>query len=114
MAGSVGGRGSTRSTGCKAMFRVAKEFKVCYGHRLLDYSGKCRHLHGHNGRAVITLAAAALDELGMVIDFSRLKDVVGGWIDQTLDHQMILHKDDPVLPFLRQQGEPVHVLDVNP
>jgi 6-pyruvoyltetrahydropterin/6-carboxytetrahydropterin synthase len=50
----------------------------------------------------------------MVVDFSRLKRVVGGWIDETLDHKMLLHKDDPVLPFLRQQGEPVHVLEVNP
>jgi 6-pyruvoyltetrahydropterin/6-carboxytetrahydropterin synthase len=96
------------------MYSVTREISFCYGHRLLDYSGKCRHLHGHNGRAVITLAAASLDELGMVVDFSRLKGVVGGWIDETLDHKMILHKDDPVLPFLRQQGEPVFVLDVNP
>jgi 6-pyruvoyltetrahydropterin/6-carboxytetrahydropterin synthase len=48
------------------------------------------------------------------VDFSRLKDVVGGWIDATLDHKMLLHKDDPLLPLLRRQGEPVFVLDVNP
>lgn len=96
------------------MYRVTREIRFCYGHRLLNYDGKCRHLHGHNGRAVITLAAAALDNLGMVMDFTRIKDVVSSWIDNTLDHRMLLHKDDPVLPFLRQQGEPVHVLDVNP
>jgi 6-pyruvoyltetrahydropterin/6-carboxytetrahydropterin synthase len=50
----------------------------------------------------------------MVVDFSHLKQVVGGWIDEALDHKMLLHKDDPVLPLLRAQGEPVHVLDVNP
>jgi 6-pyruvoyltetrahydropterin/6-carboxytetrahydropterin synthase len=96
------------------MYRVARELTFCYGHRLLNYDGKCRHLHGHNGRAVLTLAAARLDELGMVMDFTRLKRVVGAWIDETLDHKMLLHKDDPILPFLRQQGEPVCVLDVNP
>jgi 6-pyruvoyltetrahydropterin/6-carboxytetrahydropterin synthase len=96
------------------MYRVMRELTFCYGHRLLNYDGKCRHLHGHNGRAVLTLASARLDELGMVVDFTRLKRVVGSWIDETLDHKMLLHKDDPVLPFLRQQGEPVHVLDVNP
>ena len=37
------------------MFRVTREIFFCYGHRLLNYEGKCRHLHGHNGRAVITL-----------------------------------------------------------
>jgi 6-pyruvoyltetrahydropterin/6-carboxytetrahydropterin synthase len=96
------------------MYRVTREIHFCYGHRLLNYDGKCRHLHGHNGRAVITLEANALDPLGMVMDFSHIKQVVTNWIDETLDHKMLLHKDDPVLPYLRQQGEPVYVLDVNP
>jgi len=96
------------------MYRVTREIKFCYGHRLLNYDGKCRHLHGHNGRAVITLETAQVDRLGMVVDFSRIKEVVSAWIDQTLDHKMLLHRDDPVLPFLQRQGEPVYVLDVNP
>lgn len=96
------------------MYRVTREIHFCYGHRLLNYDGKCRHLHGHNGKAVITLEADRLDNLGMVMDFTRIKQVVSTWIDQTLDHRMLLHQDDPVLPILRQQGEPVHVLSVNP
>ena len=96
------------------MYRVTREIRFCYGHRLIHYDGKCRHLHGHNGRAVIAIAADKLDALGMVMDFSRIKRVVNGWIDDTLDHKMLLHKDDPVLPLLRQQNEPVFVLDVNP
>jgi 6-pyruvoyltetrahydropterin/6-carboxytetrahydropterin synthase len=93
---------------------VSREITFCYGHRLLKYDGKCRHLHGHNGKAVITLESEKLDALGMVVDFSRLKRVVGGWIEEALDHQMILHRDDPALPYLRSQGEPVFVTDVNP
>jgi 6-pyruvoyltetrahydropterin/6-carboxytetrahydropterin synthase len=96
------------------MFRVTREITFCYGHRLLHYDGKCRHLHGHNGKAVLTLEAAELDRHGMVLDFSRIKRVVQTWIDDNLDHRMLLHKDDPVLPFLHQQGEPVFVMDVNP
>jgi 6-pyruvoyltetrahydropterin/6-carboxytetrahydropterin synthase len=96
------------------MFQVTKEIRFCYGHRLLNYEGKCRYLHGHNGRAVITLAAPALDALGMVVDFSHIKRVVGAWIDAHLDHRMILHRDDPVLPVLNQQAEPVFLMDVNP
>ena len=96
------------------MFRVTREIHFCYGHRLLDYDGKCRHLHGHNGKAVITIEAPALDRLGMVMDFSAIKRVVSTWIDGTLDHRMLLHRDDPALPFLRELGEPVVVLDVNP
>jgi 6-pyruvoyltetrahydropterin/6-carboxytetrahydropterin synthase len=96
------------------MYRVTREISFCYGHRLLNYNGKCRHLHGHNGRAVITLSAADLDTLGMVADFSHIKQVLQGWIDDALDHKMLLHEADPVLPFLRQQGEPVFVMKVNP
>lgn len=96
------------------MFRVSREIKFCYGHRLLDYAGKCRYLHGHNGRAIITIENEQLDDLGMVMDFSEIKRVVSTWIDENLDHRMILHRDDPILPTLRQMGEPVYVVDVNP
>lgn len=96
------------------MYRVTREIHFCYGHRLLDYSGKCRHLHGHNGRAVITLESDSLDPLGMVMDFTRIKQSVAAWIDATLDHRMLLHERDPALPWIRQQNEPVYVMSVNP
>lgn len=96
------------------MYRVTREIHFCYGHRLLQYDGKCKNLHGHNGKAVITLEADKLDGLGMVVDFGKLKETVGKWIDATLDHRMILHRDDPVLPYLLSQGEPIHVVDTNP
>lgn len=96
------------------MFKVTKEIHFCYGHRLLNYAGKCRHLHGHNGKAVVTLEAPSLDALGMVVDFSAIKRVLGKWIDETLDHRMLLHKDDPILAELVRQGEPFVTLDANP
>src|ERR687884_517936 len=96
------------------MFRVTREIHFCYGHRLLNYSGKCRHLHGHNGKAVITLAGRSLDELGMVMDFTRLKKTVGPWIDEALAQKIPLPRTAPALAFLKPQGEPVYILDVNP
>lgn len=96
------------------MFQVTRELRFCYGHRLLNYDGKCRHLHGHNGRALITLESEHLDTLGMVVDFSTIKRVVGGWIDAHLDHRMILHRNDPVSPTLEAQGEPIFLMTENP
>jgi 6-pyruvoyltetrahydropterin/6-carboxytetrahydropterin synthase len=96
------------------MFRVTREIDFCYGHRLLNYDGKCRHLHGHNGRAVIVLESPKLDGRGMVLDFSDIKRVVSRWIDETLDHRMILCRDDPAVPSLKQLGEPLHLIDSNP
>lgn len=96
------------------MFRVTRQIDFCYGHRLLNYDGKCRFLHGHNGRAVIALAAETLDARGMVLDFSDIKNVVSRWIDDNLDHRMILHRDDPIVPTLQQAGEPLYLVDRNP
>ena len=96
------------------MFRVTKEIHFCYGHRLLDYEGKCRHLHGHNGRLEITLEAEGTDHRGMVVDFTDIKRVVKGWVDEHLDHKMILCRDDPILPSLREIGEPFFLLDETP
>ncbi|MCC6124679.1 MAG: 6-carboxytetrahydropterin synthase [Pirellulales bacterium] len=96
------------------MFRVSREIDFCYGHRLLNYEGKCRHLHGHNGRAIITIEAESLDGRGMVVDFNEIKRRINTWIDDHLDHRMILHREDPIVPLLQNQGEPMYLLDVNP
>lgn len=96
------------------MFRVTREIDFCYGHRLLNYQGKCRYLHGHNGKAVITLQSDSLDARGMVVDFSDIKRAVSAWIDEVLDHRMILHRDDPVVPILQNLGEPIFVMEANP
>jgi 6-pyruvoyltetrahydropterin/6-carboxytetrahydropterin synthase len=96
------------------MFRVTREINFCYGHRLLNYDGKCRHLHGHNGRAVITLEAPELDPRGMLVDFAEIKQSVQRWIDETLDHNMLLCREDPLLPLLQERGERVYVMDTNP
>lgn len=96
------------------MYRVTREINFCYGHRLLNYDGKCKYLHGHNGRAVITIESPELDHRGMVLDFSDIKRVVSDWIDKNLDHRMILHRDDPARAALEKLGEPVYLVDTNP
>jgi len=96
------------------MYSVTKRIDFCYGHRLLNYDGVCKHPHGHNAVAEIEVRTASLDDRHMVCDFSDIKRIVKGWIDQELDHKMILRRDDPLLEPLRQQGEPVFVVDENP
>lgn len=96
------------------MYRVSREIDFCYGHRLLNYDGKCRYLHGHNGKAVISIEADKLDHRGMVLDFSDIKQVVSKWIDDNLDHRMILNREDPVVPMLQEMNEPLHLIDTNP
>ncbi len=95
-------------------FEVAKQIAFCYGHRLLDYRGKCQHPHGHNGLAEIAVRSAQLDLRGMVVDFGDIKGHVKTWIDANLDHQMLLRSDDPLVGILREMGEPVFEMEQNP
>src|SRR5260370_34832034 len=96
------------------MFSVTKRIDFCYGHRLLEYDGICKHPHGHNAVAEIEVRTDALDDRNMVVDFSDIKRVVKGWIDRELDHKMILRHDDPLVDALKSLGEPVFLLDSNP
>ena len=96
------------------MYCVTKRIEFCYGHRLLDYDGVCKHPHGHNGIAEIEIRTDALDRRNMVTDFNDIKRVVKTWIDRELDHKMILRQDDPLVGVLRSLGEPMYVVDSNP
>jgi 6-pyruvoyltetrahydropterin/6-carboxytetrahydropterin synthase len=96
------------------MYSVTKKIDFCYGHRLLDYEGACRHPHGHNAVAEVEIRTERLDKRNMVADFTDIKQIVKGWIDRELDHKMILRHDDPLVKLLQSLGEPIYVLDSNP
>ena len=95
-------------------YRATVQIHFCYGHRLLDYDGPCAHPHGHNGLVEIELETAELDARGMVVDFGDVKRDLKGWIDATMDHQMLLRRDDPLAEWMREHGEPVRLFDENP
>ncbi len=96
------------------MYSVTKRIDFCYGHRLLDYDGICKHPHGHNATAEIEIRTDSLDPRNMVCDFSDIKRVVKGWVDRELDHKMILRRDDPLVGPLQALNEPVYLVDSNP
>ena len=62
------------------MFQVVKQIHFCYGHRLLNYQGKCAHPHGHNGLVEVQFSSNELDKRGMVLDFDEIKQCVKTFI----------------------------------
>lgn len=96
------------------MYSVTKRIEFCYGHRLLDYDGVCKHPHGHNATAEVEVRTDSLDPRNMVADFSDIKRVIKGWVDRELDHKMILRRDDPLVPALQALNEPIFLVDSNP
>ncbi len=95
-------------------YAVTRLIHFCYGHRLMNYDGKCRHPHGHNGRIEITIKRKGLDRLGMVMDFEEIKERVQKWVDRELDHKMLLNEKDPLVGVLRGLNEPVVTMKGNP
>ncbi len=96
------------------MFTVSEEVRFCYGHRLMDYVGRCARIHGHNARVELVLAAKTLDRRGFVMDFGDLEETAKRFVDDTLDHRLLLRRDDPVIPSLEAAGEVFVALDGNP
>ena len=96
------------------MFTISRQFTFCYAHRLREHRGKCAHLHGHNGTVKIDLWNSQLDPQGMVTDFADMKQLMGEWIETTLDHRSILNEADPLVDLLRKLGEPVLTLPGEP
>ncbi|MBI2362538.1 MAG: 6-carboxytetrahydropterin synthase [Elusimicrobia bacterium] len=96
------------------MYAVTKHISFCYGHRLLEYSGKCRHLHGHNGILEIEIEKAKLDKLGFVMDLSDISALVKKWVDDELDHKMLLNQNDPVIAMMKEHQQPYVAVAGNP
>jgi 6-pyruvoyl-tetrahydropterin synthase len=59
------------------LFEVAYETTFCATHRLTDGGRPIEPLHGHDWRVEAVAAGESLDGLGVILDFERLKDVVG-------------------------------------
>ena len=73
------------------MYTVTKRIEVSGSHQLkLPYNSKCKNLHGHNWVIEVMLQSEKLDENGMVLDFTKIKEIVN-----RLDH---VHIND-IVPF---------------
>ena len=66
------------------MYKVKKRLEISAAHQLkLSYESKCENLHGHNWIIDIYLASQELNQDGMVMDFTHIKQA----IHKKLDHK---------------------------
>jgi 6-pyruvoyltetrahydropterin/6-carboxytetrahydropterin synthase len=82
-------------------YLIKKEMKFDAAHRLLDYKGKCRDLHGHTYKVVVELLCKKLDKQSIAVDFSIVKALFSGWIDENWDHNTILNENDSLIGLLK-------------
>jgi 6-pyruvoyltetrahydropterin/6-carboxytetrahydropterin synthase len=70
------------------MFEVSVEETFSAGHALRGYKGKCENPHGHNYRVRVSLVGEELDKIGLLYDFTALKQAMKQAIEQ-LDHKFL-------------------------
>ncbi|MFA6637049.1 MAG: 6-carboxytetrahydropterin synthase QueD [Candidatus Omnitrophota bacterium] len=70
------------------MYTVSVESKFSSAHNLRGYRGKCEDLHGHNWKVRMSVSSDTLDEIGMVRDFTVLKEELNKAVDG-LDHKYL-------------------------
>lgn len=84
------------------------------GHRVLNQAFKCHNLHGHTYKYTLTFSYHTSQEIGYAIDFSEIKRIGCQWIDDTLDHSMILNpKDHDVITTTKSIGSKLWLMSLN-
>ena len=67
------------------------------GHRVMNERMKCFNIHGHTYLYELTFSFENMEEIGYAIDFKEIKRVFCQWIDDIMDHGMILNPHDTKL-----------------
>lgn len=78
--------------------RVTRKFRFEMAHALFGYDGPCKNIHGHSYRFSVTISGVPRQDLGnsklgMVIDFTDLKQIVNDTILKQYDHALVLYKE---------------------
>ena len=73
------------------MINCTRRIEFDAAHRVMNHESKCKMLHGHRYVLEITFSSERLDNLGRVVDFGVIKDILGNWIDKNWDHNTILN-----------------------
>lgn len=96
------------------MITITRKLEADVGHRLMGHESKCRNVHGHRYVFEVEVSADELDTVGRVIDFSVIKEKLGGWLDEHWDHAFLFQKGDPIESFLEAHDQRRFMMMVPP
>jgi len=105
-----------------AKIRITKQFSFETGHALYGYDGKCKNVHGHSYKLLVTVIGTPITDknnvkYGMVIDFSDLKKIIKEEIVERFDHATVFNRNTPHIELakeLEERGHHVILVDYQP
>lgn len=77
------------------MISITKKIEFEAAHRLSNYTGPCREIHGHTYKLEVTVTGPIQADTDMILDFRILKEILSKTVMKHFDHALIL-KDEPV------------------
>lgn len=92
---------------------ISKKIFFSYAHRMLNLKNKCSRIHGHNARVEIILESKTLKN-GILVDFDKISEKIGNWINKNFDHRLIMNKNDPYVKKMKDLGEMIFLTDTDP
>ncbi|HKM30686.1 MAG: 6-carboxytetrahydropterin synthase [Bacteroidales bacterium] len=102
-----------------AQLFITREFRFEGAHALTGYDGKCRHIHGHSYKLLVTITGEPSEipghpKSGMIMDFNDLKNIVHQYVIDPLDHSLMLREEAPLSRELKEQYDNIKVFDFQP
>jgi len=84
------------------------------GHRVMNEKMKCFNLHGHTYLYELQFAFEYMKGIGYALDFKEIKRVASQWIDDYLDHAVLLNpKDDVLIKASIEIGSKMWIMSLN-
>jgi 6-pyruvoyltetrahydropterin/6-carboxytetrahydropterin synthase len=76
---------------------ITQKTNLDCGHRVMNERMKCYHLHGHTYLTELTFSFENIEEIGYAIDFKEVKRVGVQFLQDFMDHGMILNPHDKIV-----------------
>lgn len=84
------------------------------GHRVMNESMRCFNIHGHTYIYELEFEFNEMEAIGYAIDFKEIKRVGCQWIDDMLDHGMILNPEDTkLISTTKELGSKLWLMSLN-
>lgn len=72
------------------MITLTKKFEFEAAHRISNYEGLCREIHGHTYKLEVTISGPIDPETDMILDFKTFKSLVKTSVIEQFDHALLL------------------------
>jgi len=94
-----------------------KDFEFDMAHKLSDYDGLCKNIHGHTYKLTLGIDIKELNKLDIGIDFKDVKKIYNEYIASQIDHALWLKDDSTnrdIIRVIKAHGLKIITTKFNP